>query len=142
MEKVKVIGLTSFSSIGVSFYPGMQADVEKKQADEWIKAGLVKKANEDIEVAQIIEEPKELTAEEIERNNLESMAKQLGVEMQEELTNDEIEDLIQGAISAKKEAKLAQAQGQEAPQDENPEEEKKEDLPTGEGNSIPKKPRK
>ena len=67
MEKVKVIGLTSFSSIGISFFPGMEANVEKIQADEWIKAGLVKKANEDIEDAQLVEEPKVLTPEEIER---------------------------------------------------------------------------
>lgn len=105
MKKVKVIGLTSFSSIGISFFPGMEANVEKIQADEWIKAGLVKKANEDIEDAQLIEEPKVLTPEEIERNNLETMAKKYGIEVNASLSDDDIEDLIHEAITKKKEEK-------------------------------------
>lgn len=105
MEKVKVIGLTSFSSIGISFFPGMEAKVEKIQADEWIKAGLVKKANEDIEDAQLVEEPKELTPEEAERKSLLQTTFQLGIELKEDFTNEELEDIIFNEMLKRKEAR-------------------------------------
>ena len=113
MEKIKVIGLHSFGSNGVSFYPGMEAEVDKKDAEQWVKAGLVKKANEDIEDAQLVEEPKELTPEEIERQNLETMAKKYGIEVSASLSDDDIEDLIHEAITKKKEEKANILNGSE-----------------------------
>ena len=113
MEKIKVIGLHSFGSNGVSFYPGMEAEVDKKDAEQWVKAGLVKKANEDIEDAQLVEEPKELTPEEVERNNLETMAKKYGIEVNASLSDDDIEDLIHEAITKKKEEKANILNGSE-----------------------------
>ncbi len=111
MEKIKVIGLHSFGSNGVSFYPGMEAEVDKKDAEQWVKAGLVKKANTDIEDAQLVEEPKELTSEEEERQNLEALAKQYGIEINDSLDNDAIEDLIHEFITKKKEVKVNNSNG-------------------------------
>lgn len=125
MKRIKVVGLTSFSSLGISFYPGMEAEVDEKKAKNWIEAGLVKRANAQIEEAQLVEEPKELTPEEIERQNLEAMAKQLGiVDGLNTLSNEELENNIHDKITKKRderEAKLKESQGQEdlAPTDKN-----------------------
>ena len=109
MKRVKVIGLTSFSSVGISFYPGMEAEIDEVNAKNWIEAGFVKKVNDDIEDAQLVE--KTLTAEEIERQNLEALAKQYGIEINDSLDNDAIEDLIHEVITKKKEAKINNSNG-------------------------------
>lgn len=111
MKRVKVIGLTSFSSAGISFYPGMEAEIDEVNAKNWIEAGFVKKVNDDIEDAQIVE--KTFTAEEIERQNLEALAKQYGIEINDSLDNDAIEDLIHAEITKKKEAKVNNSNGTE-----------------------------
>ena len=80
-------------------------------AEQWVKAGLVKKANTDIEDAQLVEEPKELTSEEEERQNLEALAKQYGIEINDSLDNDAIEDLIHEFITKKKEVKVNNLNG-------------------------------
>ena len=108
MKRVKVIGLTSFSSAGISFYPGMEAEIDEVNAKNWIEAGFVKKVNDDIEDAQIVE--KTSTAEEIERQNLETLAKQYGIEINDSLDNDAIEDLIHAEITKKKEARTASSE--------------------------------
>jgi hypothetical protein len=111
MKRVKVVGLTSFSSAGISFYPGMEAEIDEVNAKNWIEAGFVKKVNDDIEDAQIVE--KTSTAEEIERQNLEALAKQYGIVINDSLDNDAIEDLIHEVITKKKEAKVNNSNGTE-----------------------------
>ena len=139
MEKIKVIGLHSFGSNGVSFYPGMEAEVDKKDAEQWVKAGLVKKSNEDIEEAQIVEEPKELTPEEVERQNLEAILNQLGrTEGLDTLSNDELENNIHDILTKKIKAREV-AMNESAENTENKDENTNEST----GNvDVPKKGKK
>ena len=99
MKRVKAIH--SFSSNGLSFFPGREMEVEEGLARDWKNAGLIEIVGE----TGKIKEPKELTPEEIERNNLETMAKKYGIEVNASLSDDDIEDLIHEAITKKKEEK-------------------------------------
>lgn len=111
MKRVKAIH--SFSSNGLSFFPGREMEVEEGLARDWKNAGLIEIVGE----TEKIKEPKELTPEEIERQNLEAMAKQLGiVDGFNTLSNEELENNIHDKITKKRderEAKLKESQGQE-----------------------------
>lgn len=107
MKRVRAIH--SFSSNGLSFFPGREMEVEEGLARDWKNAGLIEIVGE----TEKIEEPKVLTPEEIERQNLEALAKQYGIEINDSLDNDAIEDLIHEVITKKKEAKVNNSNGTE-----------------------------
>lgn len=119
MKRIRAI--QSFHSNGYSMFFGKEVEVDDELAEDWKNAGLAEIVGE----IKKTEEPKELTPEEIERQNLEAMAKQLGiVDGFNTLSNEELENNIHDKITKKRderEAKLKENQGQEdpAPTDKN-----------------------
>lgn len=124
MKRIRAI--QSFHSNGYSMFFGKEVEVDDELAEDWKNAGLAEIVGE----IKKTEEPKELTPEEIERQNLEAMAKQLGiVDGFDTLSNEELENNIHDKITKKRderEAKIKESQGQEgngqedpAPTDEN-----------------------
>lgn len=136
---IRVRAIHSFASNGLSFYPGLETEVEDNLAKDWESAGLIKIVSEE----KKIEEPKELTAEQIERQNLEAVAKQLGiVDGFDTLNNEELENNIHLVLTKKREereAKLLEAkeQGNQIPTSKNLEEPIEENIGEGPNNETP-----
>lgn len=119
MKRIRAI--QSFHSNGYSMFFGKEVEVDDELAEDWKNAGLAEIVGE----IKKTEEPKELTPEEIERQNLEAVAKQLGiVDGFNTLSNEELENNIHLELTKKMEARnkeLQETNGQEdpAPTDEN-----------------------
>lgn len=113
MKRIKAIH--SFSSNGLSLFPGLEVEVEDNFARDWEEAGLVKILEE--EKVEIIEK-KELTPEESERQSLLQTTFQLGIDLKEDCTNEELEDIIFNQMAKRKEARATNTENQNV-SDEN-----------------------
>lgn len=113
MKRIKVIH--SFSSNGLSLFPGLEFEVEDNFARDWEEAGLVKILEE--EKVEAIE-TKELTPEESERQSLLQITFQLGIDLKEDYTNEELEDIIFNEMAKRKEARATNTENQNV-SDEN-----------------------